>query len=133
MQRLNTFVKFMYRHHFVRYLFVGGTTFMLDVIVLVFLHGKLNINLAVSTSLAYWLSVLYNFSLNRSWTFSKSEQESLHKHATLYGALLAVNYLFTVTFVSLVSHYIYFGLAKALAVMIQVSWTYYLYKNYIFV
>jgi putative flippase GtrA len=132
MQRLNKFIKFLYAHNFVRYLFVGGTTFMLDISVLILLHGKLQLHLAIATSLAYWLSVVYNFSLNRWWTFSRSERESLRRHAALYGGLLATNYVFTIIFVSIVSNFIYYGFAKALAVMVQVSWTYYLYKNYIF-
>lgn len=133
MDRINTFARFLYQHHFVRYLFVGGTTFILDFTTLFILHAHFGINIAIATSIAYWLSVMYNFSLNRWWTFSKAEQQSMQKHAAMYGALLGANYLFTVIFVSVVSHFIYFGLAKALAVTIQISWTYYLYKNYIFV
>jgi putative flippase GtrA len=132
MKKSRAFVGYLYRHHFVRYLFVGGTTFILDFATLFVLHVHLLVPIALATTIAYWSSILYNFFLNRWWTFSKFEKESLHRHALLYGSLLGFNYLFTVIFVSLVSHYIYFGLAKILAVPIQMTWTYIIYKKVIF-
>jgi len=124
---------FLYRHHFVRYLFVGGTTFVLDFGILFSLHGVLKLNLAASTAVAYWISISYNFVLNRYWTFDSREQESLMRHLTTYFALLVFNFLFTVTFVSIIGEHINYIIAKALAVAIQMSWTYVIYKDFIFV
>ncbi len=133
MRKARTFLGYLYRHHFIRYLLVGGTTFVLDFSLLVLLHGILNINLVVATSIAYWTSIVYNFTLNRNWTFSAAEKKSLHRHAILYAILLGLNYLFTVVFVSVVSHYFNYGVAKILAVIIQASWTFPIYKYIIFV
>jgi putative flippase GtrA len=124
---------FLYNHHFVRYVFVGGSTFILDIGLLILLHQGLNFNLAVATSIAYWVSIGYNFILNRTWTFSIAEKESLRRHLGTYLILLAFNYLFTVIVVSTLGKVIYFGLAKAIAVAIQMIWTYKIYKNYIFI
>lgn len=115
-----------------RYLFVGGTTFVLDFGILYVLHGVFELNLAGSASFAYWISILYNFILNRHWTFSVSEKEDLKRHITIYFVLLVCNYLFTVTFVSIVGEHMNYMLAKALAVFIQMIWTYVAYKKYIF-
>ena len=52
----------LYNHHFVRYVFVGGTTFIIDLGLLVLLHGFLHVNLAIATSIAYWVAIAYNFS-----------------------------------------------------------------------
>lgn len=123
----------LYRHHFVRYLFVGGTTFIIDFCILFTLHGISKFNLAASTSVAYWISIIYNFLLNRYWTFDAREKESLKRHITTYLMLLIVNYLFTVTFVSIVGTHINYVIAKALAVILQMVWTYPVYKRYIFV
>jgi putative flippase GtrA len=125
--------KFLYRHHFVRYLFVGGTTFILDFGILVFLHGKMDVGIAAATSVAYWISIVYNFILNRYWTFDAREKESLQRHITTYFLLLVINYLFAVTFVSYASDHINYIIAKAIAVIIQMVWTYPVYKHYIFV
>lgn len=123
----------MYKHNFVRYLFVGGSTFILDLGLLILLHEEFNINVPIATSVAYWVSIAYNFSLNRYWTFNNEERESLRRHLTAYLLLLGFNYLFTVIFVSLMSQVIYVGLAKILAVPIQMLWTYPCYKRYVFV
>lgn len=133
MTKIKHLILFLYRHHFVRYLIVGGTTFILDFILLFCLHGVLSLNLAASTSVAYWVSMSYNFMLNRYWTFDAREKESLKRHITTYFMLLIANYLFTVCFVSVVGEHIYYILAKGFAVGIQMIWTYYIYKRYIFI
>jgi putative flippase GtrA len=48
--RIKALTLFLYRHHFVRYLLVGGTTFVLDFGILYTLHGVMKLNLAASTS-----------------------------------------------------------------------------------
>lgn len=123
---------YLYQHKLMRYLFVGGTTFMIDFGLLVLLHGYLDLNLQLAASISYWTSILYNFTLNRNWTFSTSEKKALHKHVMAYGILLACNYVFTIAFVSLGSQFMNYTIAKTLAVMIQTLWTYRIYKNIIF-
>lgn len=115
-----------------RYLLIGGSTFLLDILILFTLHSKLDVKIATATSLAYWISITYNFLLNRFWTFSISEKDDLQKHITSYFLLLVFNYFFTVISVSFMSHYFSYMLAKAFSVIIQMTWTYYLYKRYIF-
>ncbi len=131
--KLTHLTKYLYRHHFMRYIAVGGTTFIIDFGILFFLHGILKLNLAVSTSVAYWIAIIYNFILNRYWTFDIHEKTNLKNHITTYVLLLIINYLFTVTFVSIVGTHINYIAAKVFAVLIQTSWTYHIYKNHIFV
>lgn len=133
MEKIKQSTVYLYRHPFVRYLFVGGTTFTLDFLLLYTLHGLFKLNLAGSASFAYWISILYNFVLNRHWTFNSREKDNLKHHITTYFVLLVFNYLFTVTFVSIAGEHINYMLAKALAVVIQMSWTYVVYKRYIFI
>ena len=133
MKKTSALVLYLYRHHFVRYLVVGGSTFVIDFGLLFTLHGKVHVNLAIATSLAYWISIAYNFSFNRHWTFSQRDKSDLRRHLSTYLVLLGFNYLFTVVFVSLVSHSLNYLVAKAIAVAIQMTWTYFAYKNYIFV
>jgi len=131
-EKLKSFTAQMYKHHFIRYLFVGGTSFTIDFSLLFVLHGKAHIHLAIATSIAYWLSIAYNFLLNRSWTFSARDKTDLRRHLTSYLVLLGFNYLFTVIFVDIASHQINYLIAKALSVAISMSWTYFAYKHYIF-
>lgn len=124
---------YLYRHHFVRYLLVGGSTFVIDFGILYVLHGHFGLNLAASASVSYWISISYNFVLNRYWTFDAREKASLARHVSTYFFLLVANYLFTVAFVSIVGEHINYVVAKALAVAIQMVWTYQVYKKVIFV
>lgn len=133
MFRAKELTLYLYRHHFVRYLFVGGTTFVIDFSILYVLHGHLKLNLGASASVSYWVSIIYNFVLNRYWTFDAREKESLARHLSTYLILLIFNYLFTVTFVSIVGAHINYIVAKAIAVGLQMIWTYPVYKKYIFV
>lgn len=132
MDKVRETTMFLYRHHFVRYLIVGGSTFVLDFGILYILHGKAGFGIAGATSVAYWVSIIYNFILNRYWTFDIKEKENLQKHITTYFILLVINYLFAVTFVSLASDHINYIYAKAIAVLVQMIWTYPVYKYLIF-
>lgn len=125
-------LSFFYRHHFVRYVFVGGSTFVLDFSILFCLQHFTNVSLSISTTLAYWIAIAYNFVLNRWWTFSAAESKNLSKHLTLYLVLLGANYLVTLLIVLGLSHFIYFGWAKVFAVIVQITWTYPIYKKVIF-
>ena len=127
-----TLVRKLYNHRIFRYILVGSTTFALDIGLLFFFKLRVGLGLAEATTIAYWVSILWNFIFNRWWSFNIKEIKSLHKHALTYGILLGFNYIFTLFFVSIISRFIYFGIAKTLAVIIQTSWTYLIYKNYIF-
>lgn len=123
---------FLYSHPLIRYIFVGGSTFVMYFLIIAFLHDKQDLRLSVATTIAYWTSILWNFSLNRWWTFSAAETKSLYKHAAAYLLLLAFNYTFNLIFVLLFSQIVSYKIAVPVAVLIQTSWTYYVYKNYIF-
>jgi putative flippase GtrA len=124
--------KQLYRHPFVRYLCIGGTTFALDFFILVFLHGTLDINLLVAATISYWSSIAFNFIANRFWTFGATETH-IAKHAVAYGILLGCNYLFTLAFIASATHIgIHYTIAKIVSVIIQMSWTYIAYKKVIF-
>lgn len=120
------------RHTAIRYLFVGGSTFVIDVGLLVLLREKFHFSLVVANTISYWTAIIYNFVLNRWWSFSASEKSSLRRHASTYLALLVFNYLFSQAFISVAHHFMHDGFAKALSVLVQMSWTYIVYKRYIF-
>lgn len=132
MKQIKRLAYIAYTSHVMRYLFVGFTTFAIDFSILFLLHGVLEVNLVIATSVAYWLSVTYNFCLNRWWTFSSNDKKSLQKNIVYYLCLLAFNYVFTVFFVNIVSGFSNYGIAKVLAVGLSVCWTFPIYKYVIF-
>ena len=122
----------LYNHKFIRYIVVGGTTFVIDLGLLILLKLHFHLSIPVATTIAYWTSIIFNFTLNRWWSFNIAEKKNLSKHMFSYLLLLSFNYLFTVIFVSLMSKYMSFALAKILAVLLSTPWTYIIYKNIIF-
>jgi putative flippase GtrA len=123
---------FLYRHPFIRYLVVGGTTFMIDLGLLILLHGHFRINLTIATTVGYWVSVTYNFFLNRHWVFSAQQAKRLHEHAFLYGCLLGINYIYTVVAMNVLTKHISYEFAKMIVIVVAIAWTYPIYKRYIF-
>lgn len=133
MEKLKTVTKLLYEHSLVRYILVGGTTFVLDLGLLVLLHGVWDVNLVVATTIAYWAAITFNFTTNRFWAFQKRENAQLAKHLTFYLILLGANYLYTVLFISgAVALGMNYGVAKIVAVLLQTTWTYVLYKKVVF-
>ncbi|HSX44223.1 MAG TPA: GtrA family protein [Candidatus Saccharimonadales bacterium] len=131
-KRTNALLIYLYKHPAIRYLFVGGTTFMIDEGLLIILHGVLQVWLPLALFGAYCVAFVYNFCLNRWWTFSATDNKSLRQHIVPYTALFIFNLIFTIVFVSLASHVINYAIAKVIATAIQVSWTYFIFKNVIF-
>jgi putative flippase GtrA len=118
---------------FRRYLIVGVSTVCIDVALLALLREKFKGGLFSAVSIAYWASILYNFTLNRIWSF-EAQKGMIPKQMLQYGVLLFVNYLVTVllvTFLESLGMSEYIG--KIVALGITVSWTYFIYKRIVFV
>lgn len=125
-------IRKLYLNPALRYVAVGGLTIVLDVLILWILHGIVGINVLISATFSYWLAILFNFTVNRSWTFG-SNQHKTTRQVVLYLLLLGCNYVFTIVFIKFFTkHGLNFLTAKAAAVAIQVCWTYLAYRKIIF-
>lgn len=116
----------------VRYLLVGGTSFLVDAGLLFILHDIVDLSILIAGSVAFWVGVIYNFTLTRLWTFSVRDKQQLHKHILLYALLLAFNYVSTIILLALLSNIMHFIIAKTLIVVAQTAWNYPIYKFVIF-
>jgi putative flippase GtrA len=117
---------------FFKYVFVGGSTFLLDISLLIFLKEVGGWHVITAATASYWASIGYNFLLNRQWTFDTTR--SLRRHAFAYGLLLATNYAVTIGIITgLGALGIKYTIAKVLAVGLSATWTYVIYKKVIFV
>ena len=115
-----------------RYVAIGGTTFAIDFFLLVFLHAVFHVPVLVAATISYWTSIAFNFFANRVWTFGATETH-IAKHAVSYSLLLGFNYLFTIAFIGITGHFrLHYTIAKIIAVAVQTSWTYVIYKKVIF-
>lgn len=132
LQKTKVMAAQLYRHSFVRYVVIGGTSFAIDFLLLIGLHSSLGVNVILAATISYWTSITFNFLANRAWTFEVGEQ-SIMKHLVAYLTLLAANYLFTIAIIAIGQQLgIHYTVAKVVAVVIQMAWTYLVYKKVIF-
>ncbi|MFD0757674.1 GtrA family protein [Arthrobacter ulcerisalmonis] len=115
----------------IRFLLVGGLSFALDLGLLVILHEVVGVDLAIATPIAFVTSLVFNFLLQRLFTFRSDS----------HGATSAAKYLALVVFNILVTEVLVTGfhavgwsyiVGKATATIITTVWNYFLYKKWIF-
>lgn len=133
LQHIKNIANKLYRHSFVRYVVIGGTSFAIDFLLLILLHSAFDLNILVAATISYWTSIVFNFFANRFWTFGVAEEQSIVKHLTAYLTLLGMNYVFTIVVIAIGQQIgIHYTVSKIVAVIIQMAWTYVVYKKVIF-
>ncbi len=75
---------------FIRYLIVGSSSFILDISLLYLLTEIVGLRPTFSLVFSQIIVIIYNFSLNRFWTFKSTGQ--LNKQMILYLLLVVFNY-----------------------------------------
>jgi putative flippase GtrA len=83
------------RHSAVRFVLVGGTSFVLDAGTLFLLHGVFKLWLPLATVLAYAVAFIANFGLNRKWAFA-ADNGHVGRQLHRYLYLVAANLILTV-------------------------------------
>lgn len=117
----------------VRYLFVGGTSFVVEMSCLLLMYHVFKLDITASTSIAYWIGLLLAFGLQKVVAFrdKRSQLHILTWQAFLFGLLTLFNWGFTVFLVGLFpAAYLIFS--RPLAQVIFASWNFFLYKHVIF-
>ena len=87
-----------------RFLVVGGVSYVVDIATLYGLHGRAGLPLVPSTAAALTTGLLANFTLNR-WVVFGAARDGTRVHAQLvrYAVLVAANYALTLATVSLLA------------------------------
>lgn len=116
----------------VRYLFVGGTSYVIELSCLLAIHHILGASRAVATAIAFWIGLLTAFLLQKLVAFKNYQREmkAITKQGTLYGLLQLWNYIFTIAFVGLLGGNVI--ITRTIAQAIFSTWNYILYKKVIF-
>lgn len=117
---------------FIRYLIVGGGSFLLEYGLFFVLLQKVNLHYLIANSIVYSLVSLVNFFLNRTWTFRS--KENYKRQLILYLCLLSFNF-----FAGNLVLYILSGLmlippllAKVAVMGMVVCWNFVFYKTVIY-
>lgn len=121
----------LYRHPVVRFLLVGGVSFALDLGLLAILHEIFDVALWIATPIAFVVSLVFNFLLQRLFTFRANNSGSIS--ALKYIALVIVNIVISdliVTGFDAVGWTYVIG--KTAATILTTAWNYFLYRHWIF-
>jgi putative flippase GtrA len=117
--------------HLIKFLLVGGASFAVDLALLVLLHEVLGVDLWIATPVAFIASLVFNFLLQRSFTFRA--QNGRNVSFLKYVALVVFN---VVAIDIIVNAFDFWGLSyaigKAVATVVTTSWNFVLYKVWIF-
>lgn len=119
------------RSHLIKFLLVGGASFVVDLGLLTLLHEVFWVDLWIATPVAFIASLVFNFVLQRSFTFRARSP----RHMSLFKYLVLV--VFNVVAIDVIVNAfdtwgISYGIGKAVATVLTTTWNFWLYKIWIF-
>lgn len=81
------------RKYIIKFFFAGSSAAIVDLIFLYFFHGVFKWGLVFSTSLAFILSFIVSFALQKFWTFRNYSQKKIPLQLSLYvlNAIIGLN------------------------------------------
>lgn len=115
----------------VRFLIVGGISFLIDFGLLTLLHGYFGVELWVATPVAFLTSLFFNFLLQRTFTFKAGNNRSV---SFLKYSILVVLNTFAADLIVNAADWMGAGyqIGKVISTVMATIWNYFLYKNWIF-
>lgn len=120
-----------FEHRVVRFLIVGVLSFALDLGLLIVLHEVAGVALWVATPVAFITSLVFNFLLQRIYTFKATNKG--HVSAFKYGLLVVFNVLATDVIVLLFAETeLTYAAGKVVATVLTMVWNFFIYKYWIF-
>lgn len=123
-------ISLLYHNSILRYLAVGGTSFLVDFGLLYLFHEVFGVRLWISTGIAFLASFFFNFTFQKIFAFSSKA----HKGWSLvkYIALVLFNTVATIGIVAVLYTFIGWELAKVVSTIITTIWNYLAYRFIVF-
>jgi len=114
-----------------RYIFIGGISYVVELIVLLSLAKLLLFTPELSVGYSFWVGLVISFLLQKYVAFENKERNkrNLTRQSLFYGLLVLFNYVFTIAFVSVFTSLFGLILARTIALLLTVSWNYFVYKR----
>ena len=82
-----------------RYLLIGGSSAALELAIFWVLSNPLDLDVRISNVIAVFIATVFNFAMNRQWTFKSSSHWV--RSAVLYLTLWSLNLVFTTSVIAL--------------------------------
>lgn len=119
------------RHSAIRYLIVGGLSFLVDFGLLVLLHEVFGWLVSAATATAFLSSLVFNFIVQRKFSFDSGHKT--HVSMVRYGLLVVANTVASVVIVELLTPTAlgYMG-GKIISTTAMTVWNYFLYRHWVF-
>jgi putative flippase GtrA len=131
MKKNNIFVnhKNITQNTLVRYLAVGGSSYVLEITVLYGLKTA-GLSSVAAVAISFWFGLLFAFFTQKLIAFKdkNSSKKAYAKQFTIYLALVAFNYAFTLGFVALFDTMLSVYLLRTIALAITTIWNFFVYK-----
>ena len=117
---------------FLRYLVVGFSGLFIDIGTLYILSRIFGINPTIAVIINQAIVLVYNFTLNRLWTFGGGGMA--RKQLVRYGTLVAFNYTFSVFVMYMLNQKFGFDeiLVRLGTIAFMVLWNFILYKKWVY-
>ncbi|MCO4250993.1 GtrA family protein [Pseudarthrobacter raffinosi] len=129
--RLRRLLRILAESPVIRFLIVGGLSFALDLGILAILHEGVGVDLWIATPIAFIASLVFNFLLQRMFTFRATNHRAVSaaKYLLLVLVNIVVSDLIVISFDSKGWSYV---AGKVTATVLTTVWNYLLYRHWIF-
>lgn len=126
----------MLKIDFIRFCLVGGMGFLVNSVFLIFLHGKLNVNIVPAQIIGGEAGLLSNFFWHNTWTYKHQDHQRIpfwHKFGRFHlsswsGIVLLTTIVTTGTNLFKLNYMVSLVVAAA----VTMGWNFYWTKVYIF-
>lgn len=121
----------IHRGYVIKFLIVGGLSFAIDLGTLALLHEVFDVVLWLATPIAFIISLLFNFGVQRSFTFRSTNRRDVS--FLKYIALVVFNIGATDVIVNVLAGIgISYAIGKVVSTVLTMIWNYLLYRHWIF-
>ena len=119
------------QHQIIRYLFVGGFSFVIEITLLYILSRTFHISAAISVTISFWVGFIVAYVLQKLVAFQNKEKSRRVITIQIIGYSLLVlwNYGFTILVVELFHSSVSVVVLRTIVIAITTVWNYALYKK----
>lgn len=130
---INLYKKFV-NHPLVRYIFVGGVSYVIEMLTLGIFFYVFQLTPTVAVAISFWVGFFVSFALQKLLAFRNKSTNKRHlsRQFLIYSGLVAFNYSFTIAFVWLFEPILSLFLSRTIALGITTAWNFLIYSKIIF-
>lgn len=111
---------------FFRYLFVGGSAFLIDFFFLYFFTDICGVYYLVSATLSFIISLIYNYLISTYWVFNKNQIKNKFIEFSIFSLIGVIGLIFTEILLYLFTDILglYYLLSKIITAIIVLFWNF---------